>query len=91
MIFTGVRDVQTDDVTGIQLLVSDGNQTWKGKLMRPIAFIELMLSSHVLPPIHTDGLFKRIHEQGRIVEENVAVSDEQLEFLRLHRMEALQA
>jgi hypothetical protein len=83
MTFTGVREGGGGEVTGIQMMVQRGNERWTSRLLGPIEFAELMLRIHVFPPVKTDGLFLRIHQQGQITEENVALTEENIRFLGL--------
>lgn len=81
MTFTAVSEGGGRDVTGIQMTVERADERWTSRLLGPGEFVELMLSSHVFPPVKTDGLFDRIHKQGQITEENVPLTEENMQFL----------
>jgi len=83
--FTAVREGgRPNEVTGVQIMLQRGNEKWTSRLLKPIEFAELMLSSHVFPPVEADNLFSRVHEKGQITEE-IALTEQQVQFLGLRR------
>lgn len=87
MIFTVVREADTSEVTGVQMLVVRGNDKWKSRLFSPGAFAELMIASHIFSPVKADSLYRRLRELGQITEENVSLTTERMQFLGLLRSE----
>jgi hypothetical protein len=85
MTFTAVREGDSHAVTGVQMLAERGNERWASHLLSPGEFAELMLASHVLPPVEAGNLYRRVRDQGQIVEENVALTEGQMQSLGLQR------
>jgi hypothetical protein len=81
--FTAVREGGGSDVTGVQTLVECGDERWRSRLYSPGEFAELMLASRIFPPEEADNLFRRVREQGQIIERNVALTEKQIHFLGL--------
>jgi hypothetical protein len=87
MTFTAVREADTSEVTGVQILVVSGKYKWKSRLLSPGEFAELMLASRIFPWVKTDNLFLRVRELGQITEENVFLTEERIRFLGLRHSE----
>ncbi len=82
MIFTAISD-GGGAVTSVQVLVERGDEIRKSRLLAPGEFAELMLASHVFPPVEAEGLFLRVKERGILIEENVTLTEKQMQFLCL--------
>jgi hypothetical protein len=82
---TAVSEGGGSEVTGVQMLVERHHERWESGLLSPAEFAELMLSSHIFPPEKAGRLFLRLRNQGQITEENVALTEEWIQFLRLRR------
>jgi hypothetical protein len=77
-----------NEMTGVQVLVGNGKETWISHLFSPGEFFERMLSTHTFTPNELDTVFRRIHDQGQITEENIVLNDRLMQFLGLRRTPA---
>ena len=82
---TAISEDGGTEATGVQMLVERGYETWKSGLLSNAELADLILSSHLFPPEKAGRLFLRLRHQGQIVEENVSLTEEWMQFLRLGR------
>src|SRR5256885_3222933 len=87
LMFAALREGGTNEVSFVHIMAQRGSEIWRTKSFVPGEFAKLMLSSHVFPPAVADNLFRRVQQQvpGPVTEENIALTEEQMQFLGLRR------
>ena len=84
--FTVLRDRPSGEILGVSTLASLGGKHWHRTLVSVGEFAELMLSSRIKFSVSGESLFKKMMANDGHLTEEVELSEENLEFLGLERM-----